>query len=104
MGGQINLHTSEQGGRWPSSTWDQVAAGVGTRCPGKCTRTWIHETPLVREAMDDKQWQKKMREGHMLERFGEPEEVVGAAIYLAAEASSFVTGTILSVDGGWTAQ
>ena len=45
-----------------------------------------------------------MREGHMLERFGEPEEVVGAAIYLAAEASSFVTGTILSVDGGWTAQ
>jgi|JXWS01.1.fsa_nt_gb gluconate 5-dehydrogenase len=62
------------------------------------------KTPLVREAMDDKEWQKKMREGHMLERFGEPEEVVGAAIYLAAEASSFVTGTILSVDGGWTAQ
>ncbi|ERG99910.1 MAG: dehydrogenase, partial [Haloquadratum sp. J07HQX50] len=62
------------------------------------------KTPLVREAMEDKEWHRKMREGHMLERFGEPEEVAGAAIYLAAEASSFVTGTILSVDGGWTAQ
>lgn len=36
-------------------------------------------------------------------RFGQPEEVVGAAIYLASDAASFVTGEILVVDGGYLA-
>lgn len=61
------------------------------------------KTPLVLEVMDDRDWYDEMRHHHMLERFGDPEEVVGAAVYLAAPASSFVTGEVLSVDGGWTA-
>lgn len=38
-----------------------------------------------------------------MNRFGQPEEVTGAAIYLASDAASFVTGEILAVDGGYLA-
>jgi NAD(P)-dependent dehydrogenase (short-subunit alcohol dehydrogenase family) len=38
-----------------------------------------------------------------MKRFGELEELVGAAIFLASDAASFVTGSILAVDGGYLA-
>jgi len=40
----------------------------------------------------------------MIQRWGKTEDIVGAAIYLASNASSYVTGTDLVVDGGWTAK
>ena len=38
-----------------------------------------------------------------MKRFGELEELVGATIFLASDAASFVTGTVLAVDGGYLA-
>jgi NAD(P)-dependent dehydrogenase (short-subunit alcohol dehydrogenase family) len=38
-----------------------------------------------------------------MKRFGELEELIGAGIFLASDASSFVTGTLLAVDGGYLA-
>jgi NAD(P)-dependent dehydrogenase (short-subunit alcohol dehydrogenase family) len=40
---------------------------------------------------------------HMFNRFGQPHEVVAAALFLASEEASFMTGSVLVVDGGWSA-
>jgi 2-deoxy-D-gluconate 3-dehydrogenase len=38
-----------------------------------------------------------------LERLGQPEDLVGAVTFLAGPASDYVTGTVVLVDGGWSA-
>jgi NAD(P)-dependent dehydrogenase (short-subunit alcohol dehydrogenase family) len=59
-------------------------------------------TPLVRQIMDDTEWYEDVVGRVPQGRFGEPWEIVGPAVFLASRASSFVTGTALLVDGGWT--
>ena len=60
-------------------------------------------TPLVRQIMEDREWYEDVVGRVPQGRFGEAWEIVGPAVFLASRASSFVTGTVLLVDGGWTA-
>ena len=46
---------------------------------------------------------EQMQRFHLMERFGRPEEVAAAALFLASDDASFVTGHALVVDGGWSA-
>lgn len=48
------------------------------------------------------EWKEAMTAGVPLGRFGRPEEIAGAALFLASEDSSFINGLELSVDGGFT--
>jgi len=61
------------------------------------------KTRLVREAMEDEEWYEEMRKQHLLGRFAEPREIVGGAVFLASEASTYATGSVLTIDGGWSA-
>lgn len=65
------------------------------------------ETPLLARGFGRRPDPAAAKEGsrvrHAMQRFGKPEEVAEAALYLASDASSFSTGTTLVVDGGWLA-
>jgi NAD(P)-dependent dehydrogenase (short-subunit alcohol dehydrogenase family) len=54
----------------------------------------------ISKAWDMERFNKAAKTGYMLQRGGEPHEIVGAALYLASNASSYTTGTMLPVDGG----
>jgi len=60
-------------------------------------------TPLVCQIMEDRDWYQEVLRRIPQGRFGDVWEIVGPAVFLASRASSFVTGTVLLVDGGWTA-
>jgi 2-keto-3-deoxy-L-fuconate dehydrogenase len=65
------------------------------------------DTPLLRRSFarhaDPDAVRNTSRERHAMKRFGRAEEVAEAALHLASDASSFTTGTVMVVDGGWLA-
>ena len=70
---------------------------VNTIAPG-----WV-ATELNRALREDETTDREITSQIPMARWGRPEEIVGAAVYLASDASSFVTGATLVVDGGETA-
>ena len=63
----------------------------------------VIRTPLTERYFQDEEASQKVRNLHAMKRWGEPNEISSAVLYLASEEASFCTGTNLIVDGGWTA-
>ena len=70
---------------------------VNTICP-----TFI-ETPLTRPFFEDEAFRAEVLAKIKLGRLGQPEDLMGAVLFLASDASALMTGSALLVDGGWTA-
>ncbi len=73
---------------------------VNCICPGGI------DTPLLRAITDSDGmdlYRERLREEHLLGRFGRPSEIAAAAAFLASDDASFITGHALVVDGGFTA-
>ncbi|MDR7238095.1 SDR family NAD(P)-dependent oxidoreductase [Neobacillus drentensis] len=69
---------------------------VNCICPGAI------DTPMISEVLDDPEIAKNYEAGP-LGRVGKPEEIANAALFLSSDESSYITGLIMPVDGGWSA-
>jgi NAD(P)-dependent dehydrogenase (short-subunit alcohol dehydrogenase family) len=59
-------------------------------------------TPLIERYFQDPAYAQAIRDIHALCRWAEPDEIARAILFLADEANGFITGAVLTVDGGWT--
>lgn len=63
----------------------------------------VVDTPLTAQIKEQPEWYEAYAAKTILDRWASPDEMVGAIVFLASQASSYVTGHCLLVDGGWTA-
>lgn len=89
-GGVVNLT------RALAAEWGKHNITVNAICPG------YFYTPLTQETLDSDFFQENAKTMIPLERYGKEGELDTAAIFLASPASSYVTGDIIPVDGGYT--
>lgn len=82
----------------------QLAVEWAPRVRVNCVCPGVIETPMTAELRDRPGWADKVLKGYPLGRFGQPEEIAAAILYLASDEAAFVTGVALPVDGGYTAR
>ena len=80
--------------RWLACNYGQSAIRVNFVSPGPFPRSEVQEA--------NPEFIKILAAHTPLGRIGRPEEVAGVVTFLASNAASYVTGSDISVDGGWT--
>jgi NAD(P)-dependent dehydrogenase (short-subunit alcohol dehydrogenase family) len=78
--------------------WAEHGIRVNAIAPG-----WI-DTPMTAPARADAARNRAILERTPLGRWGTPDDIVGPALFLASDAARFITGAILTVDGGYSAK
>ncbi|EHK46921.1 hypothetical protein TRIATDRAFT_291204 [Trichoderma atroviride IMI 206040] len=92
----VHQLTRSLAGEWGSPSSPSPAIRVNSISPG------VIHTPMTKEVLTHKEWTTVWEQEAMLKRISAPEEYRGAVVFLLADASSYVTGTDLRVDGGST--
>ena len=78
--------------------WGKANIRINTICP-----TFVR-TPLTEPTFQNPDRLAWIMDKIKLPRVGEVQDLMGAAVFLASDASAMITGTALKVDGGWTAE
>ena len=79
-----------------ANEWARYGVNVNALAPGYIT------TDMTKDVMADEKNASAVLKKIGLRRFGEVDDVVGAALFLATEASKYITGALIPVDGGMT--
>jgi gluconate 5-dehydrogenase len=80
-----------------SSEWSPLGVRVNALGPG------YFRTELTEKFYQDEAWQARMLDKIPMNRFGKLDDLVGASIFLASDASAYLTGQIIYIDGGYLA-
>jgi NAD(P)-dependent dehydrogenase (short-subunit alcohol dehydrogenase family) len=99
---QVAAYTASKSGvaglvRALAVEWAPKGVRVNGIAPG------VFRTPLNQNLLDGTERGREFKIRTPMQRFGQPEELQGMAVYLASDASRFVTGQVLAVDGGFLA-
>jgi NAD(P)-dependent dehydrogenase (short-subunit alcohol dehydrogenase family) len=87
--------------RYTASFWGREGVRANCISPGPFSNT--EDVQGQNAVTEDSLLVKRLRANTVLDRIGRPAELCGALLFLASNASSYVTGQNLCVDGGWTA-
>jgi 2-deoxy-D-gluconate 3-dehydrogenase len=92
-------YSSSKGGllqmtRSLAAEWAKYNIQVNCICPH------YTKTELIKEAMSNAKWMSLVESRTPIGRLAEPEEIVGAALFLASQMASYITGTYIQIDGG----
>ncbi len=79
-----------------AAEWGKFGINVNAIAPT------VIKTPLTQHLYEDDEVYQKLRRAIPLDRWGHPEDLIGPVVFLGSDASDFVTGQILYVDGGTT--
>lgn len=101
-GARLAAYSASKGGletlvRALAVDWAKYGIRVNALAPG------YFETDMTVELRENEKFASKLLERIPMDRFGKPNDLIPAMVFLATEQSAYVTGTVLVIDGGWTA-